>query len=73
MLAVVTAVNNANTGTDGSPEALLDGFQPAIIVSLVAAAAGVAVAAVGFRRSSVPDVEAEAEPALDVEPEAQAA
>ena len=27
VLAIVTAVNNAYTGTDGSPEALLDGFR----------------------------------------------
>ncbi len=75
VLAIVTAVNNAYAGTDGSPEALLDGFRAAIIVSLVAAAAGVAVTAIGFRRSSVPDVdaEAEAEPVIEVEPEAQAA
>ncbi len=73
VLAIVTAVNNAYTGTDGSPEALLDGFRPAIIVSLVVAAAGVAVAAVGFHRGSMPDVEVEAEPVMEAEPEAQAA
>ncbi len=41
VLAVVTAVNNANGGTGRTPEALLDGFHAAIIVSLVAAALGV--------------------------------
>ena len=65
VLAVVTAVNNANAGSDGSPQALLDGFRPAIVVSLIAAAAGVAVTALGSRRRAVP--EPEVEPALAVE------
>jgi hypothetical protein len=42
VLAVVTAVNSASAGSSGSPEALLDGFHAAIIVSLVVAALGVA-------------------------------
>jgi EmrB/QacA subfamily drug resistance transporter len=41
VLAVVTAVNNANVGSSGSPQALLDGFQAAIVVSVVAAILGV--------------------------------
>ncbi len=41
VLAVVTAVNNANAGNGRTPEALLDGFHAAIVVSLVAAALGV--------------------------------
>jgi Na+/melibiose symporter-like transporter len=40
VLAVVTAVNNANTG-GGTPEGLLDGFQAAIFVSVAAAVLGV--------------------------------
>jgi hypothetical protein len=48
VLAVVTAVNNANAGPDGSPVALLDGFQAAVVVSVVAAVLG--VAATTFRR-----------------------
>ena len=47
VLAVVTAVNVANTGS--SPEALLDGFQAAVVVSLIAAILGV-VATVTRRR-----------------------
>jgi EmrB/QacA subfamily drug resistance transporter len=42
VLAIATAVNNANAGSGGSPGALLDGFHAAIVVSLVAAALGVA-------------------------------
>jgi predicted MFS family arabinose efflux permease len=48
VLAIVTAVNSASAGTDGSPTALLEGFQAAIVVSLIAAALG--VAAIGLRR-----------------------
>ena len=40
VLAVVTAVNNANVGAGGSPEDLLEGFVPAVGVSLVAAVLG---------------------------------
>ena len=47
VLAVVTAVNNANTGGDGSPQALLDGFHPALAVSVIAAVLG--IAAIGLR------------------------
>ena len=41
MLAVVTAVNSANTGSGGSPSGLLSGFHAAIILSLIAALIGV--------------------------------
>ena len=47
VLAVVTAVNNADAGAGGSPQALLDGFHAAIVVSLVAAALGVAATVLG--------------------------
>jgi EmrB/QacA subfamily drug resistance transporter len=73
VLAVVTAVNNANRGAGGSPQALLDGFHPALIVSVIAAILGVtAIAAGGLRRRPAeavelppeePEVEAEAEAA----------
>ena len=43
VLALVTAVNDAATGGTGSPEDLLDGFRPAILVSVAAAVVGVAV------------------------------
>jgi EmrB/QacA subfamily drug resistance transporter len=41
VLAVVTAVNNANVGAGGGPQALLDGFQAAIVVSVAVAVLGV--------------------------------
>jgi hypothetical protein len=43
VLALVTAVNSAAMGSDGSPQALLDGFHAGIGVSLSVAAAGVLV------------------------------
>jgi len=47
VLAVTTAVNSAATGADGSPQALLDGFQAAVVVSVIAA--GIGVVATAFR------------------------
>jgi hypothetical protein len=49
VLAVATAVNNANTGPGGTPQALLEGFHAAWIVSLVAALLGVGTIALGLR------------------------
>ena len=75
VLAVVTAVNNANVGVGGSGQALLDGFHPAIVVSVIAAVLGVAAIGSGFLTRPVPVVglavagELEAEP----EPDAEAA
>ena len=71
VLAVVTAVNSANTGADGSPQALLDGFQAAIVVSVIAASLGVVVTAARVRRRLAP-VE-ELEPVAENEVEAEAA
>jgi MFS transporter len=74
VLAVVTAVNSANTGADGSPQALLDGFQAAIVVSVVAAALGAVVMSLRFGRRSEPAVEALPEvEAVEAEVEAEAA
>jgi EmrB/QacA subfamily drug resistance transporter len=53
VLAVVTAVNNANTGVGDSGQALLDGFHPAIVVSLIAALAGVLAMTIPGRRRAV--------------------
>jgi MFS family permease len=53
VLAVVTAVNNATAGSGGSPQALLDGFHAAIVVSLIAAALGVAAMALRGRERPV--------------------
>jgi MFS family permease len=77
VLAVVTAVNNAATGASGSDHALLDGFQAAVVVSVIAAALGVVVTGVRARRrlhvvaQPAPTVEPLAEP--EPEPEAEAA
>jgi Major Facilitator Superfamily len=74
VLAVVTAVNSANTGADGSPQALLDGFQAAIVVSVIAAALGAVVMSLRFGRQSEPVVEALPEvEEVEAEVEAEAA
>jgi MFS family permease len=49
VLAVVTAVMDAGTGSDGSPQSLLDGYRLALFVPLVVAVVGVAVTASGLR------------------------
>jgi len=56
VLAVATAVNNAAAGSDGSPQALLDGYQAAWRVSVVAALVGVGVTALGLWRRSPREV-----------------
>jgi predicted MFS family arabinose efflux permease len=43
VLAIVTAVNNANVGAGGSSQAILDGFHAALYVSVAAGIVGVAV------------------------------
>jgi hypothetical protein len=75
VLAITTAVNNAANGAADSPQALLDGFQAAVVVSVIASGIGVAVTALRFRARQVP---AGAEPvaelqAVEAEPEAEAA
>ena len=65
VLAVVTAVNNANRGAGNSPQALLDGFHPALVVSLIAAVLGVLAMTVRGRAKvaeAVEPVPAELEP-----------
>jgi EmrB/QacA subfamily drug resistance transporter len=74
VLAVATAVNNANTGADGSPQALLDGFQAAVVVSVIAAGLGVAVTALRGRRHVEPVVGSVAEAeAIEAATKAEAA
>ena len=74
LLAIATAVNNASTGADGSPQALLDGFQAAIVVSVIAAGLGVLVTAVRPRRRPAPAAEvAELDALEEAEAEAEAA
>jgi EmrB/QacA subfamily drug resistance transporter len=54
VLAVVTAVNDASAGSGGSPQALLDGFHPAIAVSLIVALIGVVVMTLRVRTRAEP-------------------
>ena len=58
VLAIGTAVAEANAGTGGSPQDLLDGFVPAVAVSLI-------VAVIGFLATTVrrPQARLEADPA----------
>jgi len=71
-LAVVAAVVNANTGTGGTPQALLDGFKPALVVPLIVGVLGIVAVSSGLRRTR-PAVEvAEPEPQLQLEFEAEA-
>jgi EmrB/QacA subfamily drug resistance transporter len=72
VLAVVTAVIDANVGSDGSPQALLDGFHPAIVVSVIAAGLGVVAVALGARRPASPAEEVALEE-VEAAPEAEAA
>ena len=74
VLAIATAVNNAANGSGSSPQALLDGYQAAIVVSVVVSIVGVAVSTLRLRTRLVPAAERVAEPDLvEAEPEAEAA
>jgi MFS family permease len=72
VLAVATAVNNAANGAGDSPSALLDGFQAAVVVSVIASGLGVAATALRRRPRLVPAAEQAELAALDVEPETEA-
>jgi MFS family permease len=48
-LAVTTAVINANTGAGGSPQAVLDGFHPALIVPVIVGVLGIVAIGTGLR------------------------
>jgi hypothetical protein len=54
VLAVVTAVNSGNVGSDGTDQALLDGFRPAILVSLIATLLGALVTTESARVREIP-------------------
>jgi sugar phosphate permease len=71
VLAVVTAVNTANAGHDGSPQSLLNGFHAAIVVSLIAAVLG--MTAIAVRGRTRPVAVGESVEELEVEVEAEAA
>ena len=53
VLAIVTAVNNAYIGSEGGPQAVLDGFHAALYVSVAASVFGI-VALTAQRRDSAP-------------------
>jgi EmrB/QacA subfamily drug resistance transporter len=73
VLAVVTAVNNAAVGADGSPQAILDGFHAAIVVSVIAAGLGVVATAVRLRPRVAPPEDVAEVDGLEVEIDAEAA
>jgi Na+/melibiose symporter-like transporter len=69
-LAIVTAVNNANVGSDGSAQALLDGFHPALAVSVIASLLGIIAIGVRLPRvrpAAVTDAPADAEEEVEAE------
>jgi MFS family permease len=65
VLAVVAAVVNANTGTSGTPQAVLDGFHPALVVPVIAGALGIVAMTSGLRRRPVEAAERDEEFALE--------
>jgi hypothetical protein len=67
VLAVVTAVNNAYVGSDGSAQALLDGFHPALVVSVAAAVLGVVALGLPLRRRAAVLEPVEAEEVAEAE------
>jgi MFS family permease len=76
VLAVATAVNNAANAAGDTPSALLDGFQAAVVVSVIASGLGVAVTLLAGRRPRLAPVAEPVEPnaaAAELEPEAEAA
>jgi hypothetical protein len=60
---------NANTGVGGTPQALLDGFHPALAVRVAAGLLGILAMASGL----CPRTAVVAEPLLDEELEVEAA
>ena len=70
VLAIVTAVVNANTGAGGTPQAILDGFHPGLIVPLGAAVFGIVAVGSGLLLRTAPATVEEREPQLELEFEA---
>jgi MFS family permease len=54
VLAIVSAVNNANAGEDGSPGAVLDGFHAALVVPLIVSVLSAGVIGLGLVRRTAP-------------------
>jgi MFS family permease len=76
VLAVATAVNNATNAAGDTPTALLDGFQAAVVVSVIASGLGVVVTLLAGRRRRLAPVAERAEPSAaeaEREPAAEAA
>jgi MFS family permease len=66
VLAIVTAVNTANMGSGRTPQAVLDGFHAALVVSVGAGLLGVVAMTRSFRRSvAVPELEPVLDEALE--------
>jgi EmrB/QacA subfamily drug resistance transporter len=72
VLAVATAVNNAANAAGDSPQALLDGFQAAVVVSVIASGLGVAATALRSRPGLAPVAEPAGLVTADAEPEPEA-
>jgi MFS family permease len=53
-LAIATAVNNAYAGSNGTPQATLDGYHAAWTVSVIAALIGAGVSGIGLIRRGSP-------------------
>ena len=72
VLAVTTAVINANTGASGTPQAILGGFHPGLFVPLGASLLGIAAVGSGILagRAQAPAVADELQPQLELELEA---
>ena len=68
VLAIVTAVVNAKTRAGGTPQDLLDGFHPALVVPVAAGLLGAVAISSGLRRR--PAAVVEPEPELEIEAEA---
>jgi MFS family permease len=67
VLAIVTAVVNAKTKAGGTPQDLLDGFRPALVVPVAAGLGGVLAISTGLRRKPEAVLEAEPEPEVELE------
>jgi EmrB/QacA subfamily drug resistance transporter len=72
VLAIAAAVSSANASSD-TAEGLLDGFQAAVVVSVIAAMLGVVAIGARFRSRPEPVAEGLELEAIDAEPEAEAA
>jgi MFS family permease len=72
VLAVVAGIVSADTGPGQTPQALLDGFHPALFVPVIVAVLGLATMATGLgrRAAGVTESAAEHQPQLELEYEA---